>query len=281
MPATYAHYKFGEAVKGSFPEDKKEIRDIIDRNVDLFSFGLHGPDIFFYYHPIIPNDVKIIGPLMHEDRGWTFFHESAVLINSEGDITRREKMFAYIAGFICHFILDTKCHGYIADRMEASGLSHTEIEGQFDRYLMVKDGLDPITYKPTAHLKPTKATADIMAVFFGGEPEMEEVLNRMVDFLNMIVTGSVLKRLYFDAVMLLLGRYKKLHGIFMSRKPNRKCMDSNEELERRLIEASGKAMELICKYYVYISDSDAIAMGSVTDRIYNYTYGSHYMGDKE
>ena len=48
MPATYAHYKFGEAVKGSFPEDKKEIRDIIDRNVDLFSFGLHGPDIFFY-----------------------------------------------------------------------------------------------------------------------------------------------------------------------------------------------------------------------------------------
>ena len=40
-------------------------------------------------------------------------------------------------------------------------------------------------------------------------------------------------------------------------------------------------MELICKYYVYISDSDAIAMGSVTDRIYNYTYGSHYMGDKE
>lgn len=281
MPATYAHYKFGEAVKGSFPEDKKEIRDIIDRNVDLFSFGLHGPDIFFYYHPIIPNDVKIIGPLMHEDRGWTFFHESAVLINSEGDSTRREKMFAYIAGFICHFILDTKCHGYIEDRMEASGLSHTEIEGQFDRYLMVKDGLDPITYKPTAHLKPTKATADIMAVFFGGEPEMEEVLNRMVDFLNMIVTGSVLKRLYFDALMLLLGRYKKLHGIFMSRKPNRKCMDSNEELERRLIEASGKAMELICKYYVYISDSDAIAMGSVTDRIYNYTYGSHYMGDKE
>ena len=281
MPATYAHYKFGEAVKGSFPEDKKEIRDIIDRNVDLFSFGLHGPDIFFYYHPIIPNDVKIIGPLMHEDRGWTFFHESAVLINSEGDSTRREKMFAYIAGFICHFILDTKCHGYIADRMEASGLSHTEIEGQFDRYLMVKDGLDPITYKPTAHLKPTKATADIMAVFFGGEPEMEEVLNRMVDFLNRIVTGSVLKRLYFDAVMLLLGRYKKLHGIFMSRKPNCKCMDSNEELERRLIEASGKAMELICKYYVYISDSDAIAMGSVTDRIYNYTYGSHYMGDKE
>ncbi len=281
MPATYAHYKFGEAVKGSFPEDKKEIRDIIDRNVDLFSFGLHGPDIFFYYHPIIPNDVKIIGPLMHEDRGWTFFHESAVLINSEGDSTRREKMFAYIAGFICHFILDTKCHGYIADRMEASGLSHTEIEGQFDRYLMVKDGHDPISYKPTAHLKPTKATADIMAVFFGGEPEMEEVLNRMVDFLNMIVTGSVLKRLYFDAVMLLLGRYKKLHGIFMSRKPNRKCMDSNEELERRLIEASGKAMELICKYYVYISDSDAIAMGSVTDRIYNYTYGAHYMGDKE
>ena len=281
MPATYAHYKFGEAVKGSFPEDKKEIRDIIDRNVDLFSFGLHGPDIFFYYHPIIPNDVKIIGPLMHEDRGWTFFHESAVLINSEVDSTRREKMFAYSAGFICHFILDTKCHGDIADRMEASGLSHTEIEGQFDRYLMVKDGLDPITYKPTAHLKPTKATADIMAVFFGGEPEMEEVLNRMVDFLNMIVTGSVLKRLYFDAVMLLLGRYKKLHGIFMSRKPNCKCMDSNEELERRLIEASGKAMELICKYYVYISDSDAIAMGSVTDRIYNYTYGSHYMGDKE
>ena len=118
MPATYAHYKFGEAVKGSFPEDKKEIRDIIDRNVDLFSFGLHGPDIFFYYHPLIPNDVKIIGNMMHEDIGWNFFHESAILINAESDSIRREKMFAYIAGFICHFMLDTKCHGYIADKMK-------------------------------------------------------------------------------------------------------------------------------------------------------------------
>ncbi len=209
MPATYAHYKFGEAVRESFPEDKKTIRDILDRNLELFSFGLHGPDIFFYYHPLIPNDVKIIGNMMHEDIGWNFFHESAILINAESDSIRREKMFAYIAGFICHFVLDTKCHGYIADKMETSGLSHTEVEGQLDRYLMVK-----------------------------------------------------------------------MNGIFMSRKPNPKCTDSNEELERRLFETSGKAVELICKYYVYIDDSDAIAMGSVTDEIYNYTYGSIYKGDR-
>ena len=280
MPATYAHYKFGEAVRESFPEDKKTIRDILDRNLELFSFGLHGPDIFFYYHPLIPNDVKIIGNMMHEDIGWNFFHESAVLINAESDSIRREKMFAYIAGFICHFVLDTKCHGYIADKMETSGLSHTEVEGQLDRYLMVKDGLDPLVHKPTGHLIPSKDTADIIATFFGGEPEMEEVLNAMVAFLNMIVTDSRLKRLGFDVVMIVLGIYKKMNGLFMSRKPNPKCTDSNEELERRLFETSGKAVELICKYYEYIDDSDAIAMGSVTDEIYNYTYGSIYKGDR-
>lgn len=26
-------------------------------------------------------------------------------------------MEAYIAGFICHFMLDSECHGYIAEKM--------------------------------------------------------------------------------------------------------------------------------------------------------------------
>ena len=50
MPGTYAHYAFGKKVLEQVDD---EVSKIISKNIDLFFIGLHGPDIFFYYKPIL------------------------------------------------------------------------------------------------------------------------------------------------------------------------------------------------------------------------------------
>lgn len=74
--------------------------------------------------------------------------------------------FAYLYGFICHFVLDHSCHGYIEEKMQKSGVTHAEIEVKFDRMLLEKHGHNPITSHLTNHI-PTDATcAGVIAEFF-------------------------------------------------------------------------------------------------------------------
>ena len=48
MPGTYAHYAFGKKFLAQLDDEIK--------NMDLFFIGLHGPDILFYYKPLIYNN---------------------------------------------------------------------------------------------------------------------------------------------------------------------------------------------------------------------------------
>ena len=49
MPATYAHFRFGREVLRRL---SPETREAITPRIQLYHIGLHGPDIFFYYHPL-------------------------------------------------------------------------------------------------------------------------------------------------------------------------------------------------------------------------------------
>ena len=46
MPTTYAHDLFGKKIYHKLP---KEMQMVIQRNVNLYRIGLHGPDILFYH----------------------------------------------------------------------------------------------------------------------------------------------------------------------------------------------------------------------------------------
>ena len=57
-----------------------------------------------------------------------------------------------MCGFVCHFILDSNCHGYIDNIIVETRITHFEIETELDRYLMLKDNLDPLTSPLTNHI---------------------------------------------------------------------------------------------------------------------------------
>lgn len=96
MPSTYAHYRMGQEV---IKQVSSPARDIIMKHKQLYDIGLHGPDILFYYHPLVTNPVNAIGYGLHERSGKYFFGKAAEIIETASD---KEAALAYIYGFICH-----------------------------------------------------------------------------------------------------------------------------------------------------------------------------------
>ena len=76
MPSTYAHYIFGQQIRGRLSGYE---RKIIDKYPELFNIGLHGPDILFYYRPLGKNKVNQLGSRIHNESGAMFFVHAARL----------------------------------------------------------------------------------------------------------------------------------------------------------------------------------------------------------
>ena len=71
MPAFYAHYKFGQMVKNKLPA---KYQRLLEDYQDLYEIGLHGPDILFFYHPIIRHPITQIGVVVIMRRGACFLN---------------------------------------------------------------------------------------------------------------------------------------------------------------------------------------------------------------
>ena len=80
MPANYAHYRFGkQLLSGMCPNDRRSIQ----RFRRLYDMGLHGPDIFFYYNPLIKTATGQLGGVFHAQSGQEFFARVCAQAGSE------------------------------------------------------------------------------------------------------------------------------------------------------------------------------------------------------
>ena len=165
MPAAYAHNRFGSDCIETLPDILKnsclEYRD-------LFDFGVHGPDIFFYYDPLTSNEVNRFGSDMHHRSGRDFFEKCCKVYQNE---SHKKAMMAYLLGFLAHFTLDSCCHGYINQMDAETDLSHNRIESQYEAHLMKLDGKNPLMVDRSESLKPSPYTAMVIASFFDFTPQ--------------------------------------------------------------------------------------------------------------
>lgn len=263
MPSTYAHFKLGQEIKEMVPPDEKKV---IEEYPELFLIGLHGPDILFYYRPLTSNKVNRIGYGMHERAGKEFFEKAAAVAKAHGG---DEAYLSYIYGFICHFALDVTCHGYIDEKIKESGVSHAEIEVEFDRQLMVEDGLDPIHQKLTGHIKATEVNAFIIKDFFESvtDSRVKKALKGMI-FNNKLLAPSRFKRRIVYALLKLTGNYKEMHGLIVNYEKNPDCTDSTERLKSLYYVARNRAVTLIEEYADYMENSTPL------NQLYEYTFGT-------
>lgn len=151
MPTTYAHDLFGKKVYKKLPAEMKQV---IRKYGDLYRIGQHGPDILFYF---LPNrKVVDLGISMHGESARDFFERGMELVRYMDD----EPLLSYMLGFGCHYLLDSACHPFVNEMADKKVISHTILEKEFDRTLMLETGKNPYRYYPSDCIVPKGVYAE-------------------------------------------------------------------------------------------------------------------------
>lgn len=263
MPTTYTHYRFGRDVLQQLPEN---LQKAISPYRDIYNIGLHGPDLLFYYKALSKNPVNQLGFAMHDKPAREFFRAAKLAMDQTSEPGPGQ---AYLFGFICHFALDCTCHPYIGEKVRQTGISHSEIEAELDRALMVMDGRDPITFRPTAHLVPTRFYAQVIARFFPTvrEQQIYKSIRSIRWYCDHLVAPQPWKRKLIFRLLKLAGCYDGIHGMVINYKPNPACTTMCITLENLYLQAVPLAVELIVNYQAYLLGDQKL------DARFEHTFG--------
>ena len=120
MPDIVMHTKFGAEVAARLG---------LQVDIDVFNFGLLGPDPYLFYRFYVPpfrHEVNRYSSVMHREHTGEFLLELA----------RRAKenrgVFSYLCGFLCHYALDSTTHPYINEMADDRISMHIAIEHRLD-----------------------------------------------------------------------------------------------------------------------------------------------------
>lgn len=276
MPSVYAHRRFGRQVLKRLPEPVKTAAKQYKRQ---FGIGLQGPDFFFFYRAWKSTPVAGLGLRIHRTPAFELFSGFREILREREQDSMET---ACVLGTICHFMLDSACHRYVGEQMKKTGESHNTIETEFERFLMEKDGLDPLRFPVWKFIPTDAATAECLARLYGSAVSLNRG-NRFTDVSagtaddgnNFADAGMVsvdesivriclkdmrlIKRLLsastpfgqklLRGAMGLTGHYDEIQGHLMTLTPNPRCIGSS----KRLLELSDGAVEetaaLITEYY--------------------------------
>lgn len=245
MPTTYAHYTFGEIV---LEQLEGEVKELVESHINLFHIGLHGPDILFYHNPLKSNKINKLGSRIHQDTADSFFLRGRKVIQQ---CPAPEAASAYLLGFLCHYMLDSCCHPYINRRTSESELSHSEIEAELDRMLMVEHGLNPLKFKPTGHIIFNRYNARQISWFFKGinKNQMSGTLKSMRFCLNLLVPSNDMKRKFLELVFKLSGNYKGMKGLVINKTANPECKEDCLILKKIYLDSVLPTAHLLGEFY--------------------------------
>ena len=276
MPSTYAHYLFGKQMLELFPAAQAEL---IRAHRELYDIGLHGPDILFYYRPLTANKVNAVGFGTHELPARDFFARAKEVCLRAPD----GAALSYALGFVCHFALDVTCHGYIENKIAKSDVRHTEIESEFDRYLLEKQGIEPLSAKLTEHIHATRENARVIAPFFAPvtEKQVEKSLRSMLFCNELLRAPRACKRFVVRTVLRFSGNYREMHGMMMAKEPIPACRDSDLRLEKLMKKAQGECLALASEFLRYLEGGE---LSSAFDRTFGANEGWQdipVLGEKE
>lgn len=249
MPSIYAHQKFGDETEKRLP---LSLQKELEPNRDLFSIGFQGPDIFFFYHPLFWGEIPQYGNRMHEKSGHDFFGRALELYYRLPNGTPKERedrkaARAYLYGVLCHYTLDSTCHRFI-DETDASGItSHAELEGDYDRRLIAREGRIPVEEDLTSRFHPSAEAARSIAVFY---PEVtpaivETALRSCVTLQKLLRCPHDGKRNFLYTALRLVGKYESFQPHIMNKEPDPDCQEAEDRLDELFEQALPQAARCI------------------------------------
>lgn len=263
MPAFYAHHRFGEAVLQKLPES---LGTTAADHRPQFDIGLQGPDLFFFYRPYIGGGrVAKYGHRLHEISAMPFFEHGLCVVEREG-LDSRE--YAYMLGFICHFALDSSCHGFINRMVKKTGISHLEIEEEFEKYLLREDGKNPLGF-PVGDLVPQDMeTAEAAAAFYEGitPSAAKQALFDLRAVKKLLTAPGKVKQGAVNTALRMTFHYRQLKGLMNQRKDNPGCSRLNRELYDISEEAESFALFLTESFH------ESLLTGKTLDRAFDRNF---------
>lgn len=147
MPDLAVHASFGAEVRRSLPPETDAF--LISHP---FTMGLFGPDLWFMHRPWQRRNGR--GRRMHTTRTGDFLLALARRAKDSGE---QAALFSYLAGFLCHYALDSTVHPYIIDtttRVRRFPRSHMSLEHALDVLQMQRDGVWGSRHALTQHYFP-------------------------------------------------------------------------------------------------------------------------------
>ena len=147
MPDVAVHASFGREVLSSLPE---EVRETIVS--EPYTFALFGPDVWFMHKPWRRREGR--GRRMHTTKTGLFL--SSLLRRAAVSASRKE-LFSYLAGFFCHYALDSICHPYIiwiTAEERVFPRSHMSLEHALDMAEIRRNGYEKEKHPVTEHYYP-------------------------------------------------------------------------------------------------------------------------------
>lgn len=236
MPALYAHHHFGEQVLEQLND---ELKNLIEENKRAFMIGLQGPDVFFFYHPWKQNDMVRYGNALHETPARALFEQGL-------ELYRYSAEYAYMLGVACHYALDSACHPYVAQQEADSGVPHMEIESEFEKMLLRRNGEDPFTYRTDLLVPTDLGTAEAMCRFYQkfDAKKIQFALRWMQNFRRLFTEPRAVRQNIMNGALTVTG-FGKYKGQILQLKDNPACAGSNARLYQLMTEAVPLAAALV------------------------------------
>ncbi|MDD5793108.1 MAG: zinc dependent phospholipase C family protein [Erysipelotrichaceae bacterium] len=226
MPATLAHYIFGQKCLKALPED---LANQIRKNIDYYDFGVHGPDIFFYYKPLRSNDINKYGSFIHHQPSYVLFNKFAKAYQSS---ERKDEALAYAMGFLTHFCLDSTAHKYIEEERKALGISHNKLESEYEAHLIRGMGKKPTAYDRSKVLSYSDDIAKLVTEFFDFDYEtIRSCLKSQVTSIKLYYSPTGIKRKFLLALLSLLNGNSDFADLFTCNSEDQRCVKTNRQLD--------------------------------------------------
>lgn len=256
MPAIYAHYSFGKKVYRQMPGS---LKIIVRKYKKEYIAGLQGPDFLFFYNPLLKNRYGQLGHQIHEEKASVFLERASKILKVAGTDSPEA---AYIMGFICHFMLDSSCHGFVKQMIGETGESHTEQETEFDRYMMELDGKYALRYPVYRLVNDSQELAETMSVFYKGVSTYTVRLSqeRMHKIKRFLFAPNVIKRNVMIGLLgLVFGSDGEYVSFVMKTHANPDCDELCLELESRLNRAVPECVKEIQDFLIAVDQGNRLS----------------------
>lgn len=230
MPSHYTHLCFGRHVVEAMPE---QLRTAVWKHKHCYLAGLQGPDPLFYYHPLGNNRVRELGSQIHSASGRAFFAHGVQVLRRESTPQRE----SYLAGCICHYMLDTACHPYVEGELARRGIHHLQVETELDSALLLERGIDLYRRDLMSYLWPGEELTQAAAPFYEGltEKEVNGAFRAMKRYVPFTRWKNDLLRQSIKTLLTLVGMKEESLGVLVEPNLHPHLQEAVAELKARML----------------------------------------------